>query len=249
MRVAVAGGTGLVGKFVVEAARKAGHDVVVIARSAGVDTRTGAGLAAALAGVDTVIDATNLATTDDAEVMGFFTESTANLQKESAAQGVRRLIVLSIVGIDRAPSGYYAAKIAQEKAALAGPVPVTIVRATQFHEYAAQVMAWSRDGGKALIPNIHVQPAAARTVGRVLAELAASRPTAQRTPDVAGPKQANLADLARKIVTHFGIDVEVVATPSPFADDALVPHGAARIEGPAFDEWLAGPDAAAVAQA
>lgn len=247
MRIAVAGGTGLVGTFTVEAAREAGHEVVVMSRSTGVDTRTGAGLAAALAGVEVVIDTTNPGTTDEAEATGFFTESTKNLQREGAAQGVRRLIVLSIVGIDDAPSGYYAAKVAQEKAALAGPVPATILRATQFHEFAAQMIAWNRDGGVARIPNLHVQPVAARAVGRVLAGLVAEASLGSRVPDLAGPEQADLAALAGRVAERFDLGVTVEAAPAGMPSDALVPHGEAHIEGPTFEEWLSGADAAAIA--
>jgi len=242
MRIAVAGGTGVVGRYVVRAARDAGHDVVVLARSEGVDTRTGEGLAHTLDGVETVIDATNAGTTEQAPATEFFTTSTANLQRVGAEQGVRHLVVLSIVGIDRVPTGYYAAKLAHEHAALAGPVPTTILRATQFHEFAAQMIVWSRDGDVARIPNLRVQPVAARTVGRTLAELAVAAPQ-ERAADLAGPEQADLVDLARRLSDHLRLGVEVEALDPNVPAGALIPGDSARTEGPTFAQWLTSNDA------
>lgn len=243
MRIAVAGGTGIVGHYAVEAARHAGHDVVVLTRSQGVDVRAGLGLAEALDGVDTVIDATNAGTSEQEPATEFFTASVANLQRVGEQRGVRHLVVLSIVGIDRVPTGYYAAKLAHERAALAGPVPVTILRATQFHEFAAQMIAWNRDGSVARIPNLHIQPVAARTVGHALAELAAGAPRG-RVPDLAGPEQADLATLARRLAEHSRLDVEVEALDPQVPAGALIPGDGARIEGPTFEQWLTSDDAA-----
>lgn len=247
MRIAVAGGTGLVGRHVVEAARAGGHDVVVIARSAGVNTITGEGLAAALTGVEAIVDATNPPTTDDAESIAFFTSSVANLHQHGAACGVRRLVVLSIVGIDGAREGHYAAKLAQENAAIAGPVPVTILRTTQFHEFAAQMIVWNRSDDVARIPDMHVQPVAARAVGSVLAELAVADTAPVRAAEVAGPEHARLADLSRRVVDHFNLGVRIEPVAAGLPDDALVPHGEARIDGPTFDAWLTSADAAGIA--
>ena len=145
MRLAVAGGTGMVGRHVVEHARRAGHDVVVLSRSEGVDVRSGAGLADALRGVDTIIDVTNAGTTEQGAATGFFTEEADMLQRVGATRGVGHIVTLSIVGIDRAPAGYFAAKL--EHAAAQGTVPVTIMRATQFHEFPAQSIQLAVDCG------------------------------------------------------------------------------------------------------
>jgi uncharacterized protein YbjT (DUF2867 family) len=145
MRIAVAGGTGIVGRYVVEAAQQAGHEVAVMSRRTGVDVRSGEGLAAALAGADVIVDTTNAGTTDRAKATAFFTETTGRLQAVGAGEGVARLVTLSIVGLERvAGYGYYEAKLAQDSAVLAGPLPVTIVRATQFHEFPAQVLRRTR---------------------------------------------------------------------------------------------------------
>jgi len=147
MRIAVAGGTGVVGRYVVEAAHQAGHDVVVMSRRSGVDVRTGDGLPEALKDVDVAIDTTNAATTNRAKATAFFTDVAGQLQAVGAAQGVGRLVALSIVGLERVPGfGYYEAKLAHEAALLAGPLPVSIVRATQFHEFPAQVPFSCRRG-------------------------------------------------------------------------------------------------------
>ena len=138
MRIAVVGGTGTVGKYVVMAAEQAGHHVAALSRRVGVDVQTGAGLDAALVGVDVIVDVINVETLSRSKATAVFTESTRRLHRVGAAQGVSRLVTLSIVGIDRVPSGYYQAKLAQEAAALDGPLPATIVRATQFHEFPAQ---------------------------------------------------------------------------------------------------------------
>ncbi|MBO0852300.1 MAG: hypothetical protein J2P18_00860 [Nocardia sp.] len=243
MRIAVAGGTGVVGRYVVECARAAGHDVIVLSRSTGVDTVAGRGLRSALRGVDTIVDATNAGTTEQTPATEFFTASVANLTRAGAESGAGHLVVLSIVGIDSPVIGYYAAKLAHEQRALAGPLPVTILRATQFHEFAAQMIAWNRDGALARIPDWNVQPAAARTVGRVLAELAASPPGGW-VPDLGGPGQARLATLAARLSDHLGLGIEVQALESEIPSGALIPAAGARLEGPSFEQWLSSTDAA-----
>jgi len=242
VRIAVAGGTGVVGRYVVEAASAAGHDTVVLARSEGVDTFSGDGLAQALDGVEAVIDATNAGTIEETAATEFFTTSTANLQRVGAEQGTRHLVVLSIVGIDRVPTGYYAAKLAHEQATRAGPVPATILRATQFHEFAAQMIAWNRDDTVARIPNLHIQPVAARAVGQVLAEVAAGPPQG-RAPDLGGPEEADLVALARRLSDHLGLGIDVQALEPKIPTGALIPGGDARIEGPTFELWLTSDDA------
>jgi uncharacterized protein YbjT (DUF2867 family) len=119
----------------------------------------------ALDGVEAVVDATNATTTEEAPATEFFRASTASLQRAGARQGVGHLVVLSIVGIDRVPTGYYAAKLAHEHAAFDGPVPATVLRATQFHEFCARMIAWNRQGSLAWIPTLQVQSVAAGTVG------------------------------------------------------------------------------------
>src|SRR5262249_22216957 len=134
-RIAVAGATGRVGQHVVEALGEQGHEVVPIARAAGVDLVSGEGLADALAGVTTVVDAATTANADEAGATEFFTTAARNLQEVGDRAGVRKIVVVSIIGIDNFSHGYYLAKQAHEGAHLDGPLPARILRASQFHEF------------------------------------------------------------------------------------------------------------------
>ena len=154
-RIAVAGGTGVVGRHVVEALAAAGCEPVVLARSTGVDLVSGAGLDAALTGARAVVDVSNVATQRRSASVGFFTAATSALLAAGARAGVRHHVVLSIVGVDRVDTGYYAGKRRQEELVLAGGVPATVLRATQFHEFADQVLAIAR-GPVAPVPSMRV---------------------------------------------------------------------------------------------
>jgi uncharacterized protein YbjT (DUF2867 family) len=252
MRIAVAGGTGTVGRYVVQAAEQSGHHVVVLSRRAGVDVRKGDGLDAALEGIEVVVDATHAGTTNRAKATAFFCEVSRRLQTVATAQGVTRLVTLSIVGVDRVPGfGYYQAKLAQEAAVLEGPLPVTIVRATQFHEFPAQILGRTRMGPLAVVPRMRVQSVAARTVGEVLLEVATGSPR-QEMVEVAGPEPADLVDLARSVVARRDQRVAVIPVRVPgrsgkaMRSGALLPTPGVRLAGPGFADWLAGEDLAAV---
>jgi len=249
MRIAVAGGTGTVGHHVVEHAQRAGHDVVVLSRSRGVDVRTGAGLADALNGADVVVDVTHPDTIEKEQATRFCPDVAGALQRTGAEQGVRNIVTLSIVGIDKTSFGYYAAKLEHERAAASGPVPSTVLRATQFHELPAQLIAITRHGSEASVLDMRpVQTVAAGTVGAVLLEAAEAAPKG-RAPELAGPEQSQLVELARAFARHRGEAITV----HPDADSvagippgALLPEDGARIEGPTFEQWLASDDAAAL---
>jgi uncharacterized protein YbjT (DUF2867 family) len=253
MRIAVAGGTGVSGRQAVVAAEAAGHQVVTISRKAGADARTGVGLAEFLEGVEVIIDATNAPTTKRDGATAFFTEVTGQLQSVGAAQGVSRLVTLSIVGLERVPGyGYYQAKLAHEAAALAGPLPSTIVRATQFHEFPAQILARLPGGPLAPMPRMRIQPIAARSVGQTLVEAATAGSADGATVEVAGPEQRELVDLARAIVRRRGKRTAVVPLPVPgragraMRSGGQLPGPGVRLVGPTFDEWLAGADLSAL---
>ncbi len=256
MRLAVAGGTGVVGKFVVEAAEAAGHDVVSLSRRTGVDVRRGAGLAEALRGFDVIVDATNAGTTNRDKATAFFTEVARNLQVVGAGEGVSHVVVLSIVGLERVPGyGYYEAKLAHEKAALAGPLPTTIVRATQFHEFPAQILGWTRHGPFAVVPRSRIKPVAARAVGQVLLDVAvAAVPEDGCRPrvEVAGPEEAELVSLAREVVRYRGERLHVIPFSVPgkagkaMRSGGQLPTSDVRIVGPSFAEWIEGADLALV---
>src|SRR6266511_1226920 len=141
-KIAVAGATGRVGHHVVDVLEERGHDVTRMSRSTGVDVTTGEGLAEALEGVECVIDAATGPSPDQGAATEFFTASARNLQRAGAAAGAKRIVVVSIIGIDKFQGGYNAAKVAQEQTLLEGPLPVRIVRAAQFHEFFDQFVGW-----------------------------------------------------------------------------------------------------------
>lgn len=257
MRIAVAGGTGVVGRHVTSACRERGHHVVVVSRSHGVDLRTGEGLEAALDGVDAIVDVTNAGTTGRKAATAFFTAVAGRLQTVGAACGVRHLVALSIVGLERAEGyGYYAAKLRHEQAVLDGPLPATILRATQFHEFAGQILDRTRRGPLALMPTMRVQPVAAATVGAALADLATAGPVpaepaqpAGPISELAGPEPEDLVAMARAVVRHQGRRTVVVPLRLPGAagramrTGALLPSPGARLAGPTFEQWLTRTDA------
>ncbi|QIK73523.1 3-beta hydroxysteroid dehydrogenase [Propioniciclava coleopterorum] len=246
MRIAVAGGTGTVGRHVVVAGREAGHEMVVISRHAGVDVLTGHGLDEALAGVDVVIDVTNRAAPSADRARAFFEAVTAALMGAGARVGVRHHVALSIVGIDGIDAGYYAGKLAQERAVERGPVPSTIVRAAQFHEFVGMFLGRGRSP-LAVLPRALIRPVAAREVGTHLIAVAEAGP-AGRARDLVGPRDEELVDLARRQLRHGGVRRAVLGVRLPGRYGAGMASGALR-GGPdalpgtlTFDAWLDGPD-------
>jgi uncharacterized protein YbjT (DUF2867 family) len=220
----------------------------VLSRGTGVDTYTGAGLEAALSGVDVVIDTLNIASLRRSVAEDFFVTTSRRLQEVGAAQGVRHLVSLSILGLDRVHGyPYYEAKLAQEHEVAMGPVPVTVLRAAQFFEFPAQLIRQARIGPVAVLPRMRSQPVAARTVGASLAALAAARPGGVSA--LAGPEVADIPDLARRIVAARGERLQVLAVSVPgraFGDmrgNALLAGADTTIDGPVFEEWLASDDA------
>lgn len=248
MRIAIAGGTGVVGNYAADAAEAAGHDVVVLARHSGVDVATGAGLGPALDGVDVVIDTLNVMTMRGSTAEQFFVATARHLQAAAGRHGVQHIVTLSILGIDQVPSyPYYRAKLAQERMASAGTVPVTILRATQFHEFPVQVMRFARRGPLTFVPRLRSQPVAARTVGGHLVRLAIDQPGG--THELAGPEVHDISDLARRFVAVHGPRLRVVRMPVPgkagrqIRRGALLATAATTVDGPTFDQWLGSDDA------
>jgi uncharacterized protein YbjT (DUF2867 family) len=245
MRIAVVGGTGLVGRYTAEALEREGHEAVVVARSRGVDVATGAGLDGALAGVEAVVDVTNTTATDPAAAREFFGTTTGHLLAAERRAGVAHHVVLSIVGLDLVEgNAHYAGKRRQEKLVEAGSIPFTILRATQFHEFAEMVVGWTRRGDVATVPPLLVQPVAASDVGRVLAEITTAPPQG-RAPDLAGPETQDLVDMARRALAARGESIRLVPSwrEGPFgvemAGEVLLPGPDALLAPTTFDAWLA----------
>lgn len=247
-KIAVAGATGRLGRPLVEVLRAAGHEVVTMARSNGVDLVSGDGLAVALAGVDCVIDAASGASPDEKAATDFFVAAARNLQKAGERAGVRRIIAVSIIGIDRFTGGYSAAKLVHERELLAGPVPAFILRAAQFHEFVEQMVAWGTQGDAVHLPRMRTQLVAARAVADALAEMAvAAAPAGRRAPfpEIAGPREESLIEVGKLLLARRGdaLRVEAVSNAADpdahlYEEGALLPGPHAMLAGPTFAEWL-----------
>ena len=245
MKIAVAGGTGRLGRHVVDFLQADGHDAFAMSRSTGVDVVTGEGLDAALEGVDVLVDSATGPSPDQQQATEFFNASARNLQEAAARAGVNRIVVVSIIGIERFEGGYNAAKVAQEQAMLLGPVPVRIVRAAQFHEYIGQFLDWGRRGDTVYLPELRTQVVEARAAAETVARVAVN-PDAPLYTEVAGPRAERLADIGRQLVAQRGEAVLVEAAeydPSDadqraFAEGALLPGPDAVLAGPTFEDWL-----------
>ena len=248
LTVAVAGGTGVVGRHVVEVARERGHRPVVLARSEGVDLTTGEDLAARVSGADAVVDVTGTFEQQRAASEAFFGGVTRTLLAAERAAGVGHHVVLSIVGVDDVPSGYYAGKRLQERLVSgqtgAPEVGWSILRATQFHEFAEQALGFARLGPVSLVPRMLSQPVAAREVALALVQLVERGPSG-RVPDLAGPEQHRIAALARRVSRARGLGRGVVEVPLPGAAGramrrgALLPAGGGPRGVVTFERWLA----------
>src|SRR3954468_4156324 len=249
--IAVVGATGRVGRPLVEILESRGHDVVAMSRSQGVDVVTGEGLDEALAGVETIVDTATGPSPDQEEATAFFTASARNIQRAGAAAGAKRIIVVSIIGIDKFHGGYNAAKMAQERTLLEGPLPVRIVRAAQFHEFVEPLVGWTIQDGVAHVPEMRTQLVAARVVAETLAD-AAEEPEIEngRITEVAGPNVERLADAAAALSASQGESIEIrESSGAPltepggpdavaYAEGAALPNPGAKLAGPSFEEWL-----------
>ncbi|MEV4410804.1 SDR family oxidoreductase [Catellatospora sp. NPDC049609] len=245
MKIVIIGGTGLIGTKLGALLQAAGHDVLAAAPSTGVDTITGAGLAEALEGADIVVDVANSPSFETEAVLKFFETSGRNLLAAEAAAGVRHHIVLSIVGCDRIPDGgYMRAKVAQEKLVKAGPIPYTIVRATQFLEFAGAIADAATEGGAVHVPPALMQPIAADDVAAALARVVAEQP-ANATIDIAGPERFGQDELVRRFLTAENDSRTVVTDPqAPYfgaimQETSLVPLGEARLGTVSLADYLA----------
>lgn len=242
VRIAVAGGTGLAGRLVVDRLQRDGHDPVVLARARGVDLMTGEGLAAALKGADVVVDVTSVTTTSARKSVGFFGTATDNLLQAAQNAGVGHHVALSIVGIERVKSAYYLGKIRQEELIRAGGVPWTILRATQFHEFADQVLS-QVPGPIAVVPVMRTQPIAVREVAEHLCAIATGAPQ-QMADEIAGPNVESLVDMARRLIKRRNQRRPVVPLRLPghaaraAATGALLPEGPGPRGTQTFDQWL-----------
>jgi uncharacterized protein YbjT (DUF2867 family) len=203
MRVAVAGGTGLLGRLVVAELTRAGAEPVPLARSRGVDLTTGAGVDQALAGAEAVVDVSNVTTSSGRASVRFFTAATTTLLAAAARAGVGHVLTLSIVGADTIDFPYYRGKRRQEELLAAGPVPWTLLRATQFHELPEQLLDRLPGGPVVPVPVMASQPVAAREVAAHLVTLV-GRPPAGVTTPMAGPEPWAMTEMVRRVLATRG---------------------------------------------
>ena len=218
-----------------------------MSRSQGVDVITGNGLDAALADVECVIDVATGPSQEEEAATAFFTIAARNLQEAGERAGVRRMVVVSIIGVDRFTAGYGAAKVAHERAMLSGPIPVHVLRAAQFHEFVAQLVEWGTRGDVSYVPRMRTQLVAARAVAEALADLATERGSAGAPfSEVAGPREESLVEMAMLLAARRGHPAKIESVSDPADPDrelnvngTTLPGPGAILAGPTFEEWLA----------
>jgi uncharacterized protein YbjT (DUF2867 family) len=244
MKIAVLGATGRAGRHTVDVLTERGHDVVPMSRRTGVDVITAEGLDEALVGVQTVVDAATGPSPDEQEATQFFVTASRNLLRAGERAGVKRIVAVSIVGTDRYRGGYGAAKVAHERALQDGPIPVRVLRATQFHEFVGQLMQWGRREDGVYVPAMQTQLVAARSVGEALADLATGVTDAPMS-EIGGPRPERLVEMARLLASRNGggrVEEVPVDRDDPdavvMADGSLLPGPDAILAGPTFEEWL-----------
>src|SRR5262249_26165975 len=245
MKIVVIGGTGLIGSKLVNKLREHGHEAVAAAPNTGVNTLTGEGLAEALKGASVVVDVSNSPSWEDSAVLKFFETSTRNLLTSEAAAGVGHHVALSVVGTDRlSESGYFRAKIAQEKLIKESSIPYTIVHATQFFEFLKGLADVSIVDGKVHLPPVLFQPMSADDVATGVGKIAVGAP-ANGIVEIGGPEQFRLDELVRRRLATLKDPREVVPDPNALYSGAkinektLVPGNNARLGETRFETWLA----------
>ncbi|WP_328472017.1 NmrA family NAD(P)-binding protein [Actinoplanes sp. NBC_00393] len=242
MKIAVIGGTGLIGSRVVRMLAERGHEAVPHSPSTGLDLISGKGLPEALAGADVVVNLTNSPTFDEASIE-FFRTTMGNLLSAAEKAGVRHAVILSIVGVDQVPDlDYYRAKVLQEEILKAGPIPYSIVRATQFFEFFDSVMTWNADENTVRLPATPVQPMAAADVAAAVAEVSVGEPLLG-VRNVAGPQVIGVDDLGKIALATRGDRRTVITdnTAGLFAavkGDVLTAPPGADLTKTSYLEWL-----------
>lgn len=244
MNIVVIGGTGLIGSKLITWLHKHGHEALAASPQSGVNTLTGQGLAEVLKGASVVVDVTNAPSWEDAAVMNFFETSTRNLLSYEASAGVGHHVALSVVGTDRlSESGYFRAKIVQQKLIKGGTIPYSIVQATQFFEFLKPLADISFDGKKVRVPDALFQPMAADDVASAVGRIAVGSPI-NGTVEIAGPEPFRLDELVRRRLTSLNDSREVVAdstarySGAKIDERTLMPGKDARLGETRFETWL-----------
>jgi len=244
MKIVVIGGTGLIGTKLVNNLRERGHEVLAASPKSGVNTFTGEGLAEALTGTQVVVDVANAPSWEDKAVMEFFQTAGRNLLAAEKAAGVGHHVALSIVGADRLPaSGYLRAKVAQEDLIKASGIPFTIVRSTQFFEFAKGIVQSATEGQTVRLSPALFQPIAADDVAVALTGLALAKPL-NDTIEIAGPEPIRIDEFARRFLSttrdprKVTTDVHAQYFGTELNDQSLTPGENARLAPTRLDQWL-----------
>jgi uncharacterized protein YbjT (DUF2867 family) len=244
MKIVVIGGTGLIGTKLANKLRERGHEALAASPSSGVNTVTGEGLAPALAGAQVVVDVANAPNWEDNAVLAFFETSGRNLLAAEAVAGVGHHVALSVVGTERLlASGYFRAKMAQEKLIKASPIPYTIVRATQFYEFVGGIAQFATEGQTVRVPPVLMQPIAADDIAAVLADVSIASPL-NGTFELAGPEPIRQDELVRQFLKATGDTRTVITDPKALYygiavnDQSLTPGDNPRLGTIRFEDWL-----------
>ena len=244
MKITVVGATGQIGHQVVEMLTDAGHRVTAASRSSGVDAISGAGVAKAFDGADVIVDVLNSPSLEPGPALDFFTNSATTLLSEAKTAQVKHYVLLSIVGVDDIEAdGYLRGKLVQEELVAASDVPFTIVRATQFHEFAEGIANSMVIDGQVHAPDALIQPVAAAEVAAVVARAAAKAPR-DGVLNFGGPEKMSFAELARTVFTHHGKDLPVIVDPQatyfgvPVQQNSLVTDDDAERGKTRLVDWL-----------
>jgi uncharacterized protein YbjT (DUF2867 family) len=246
-KIVVIGGTGLIGSKVIAGLGEEDYEAVAASPDTGVNTLTGEGLAEVLHGAEVLIDVSNSPSFEDAAVMEFFTTSTTNLLAASKEAGVRQYLALSVVGADRLPdSGYLRAKVAQEELIDGASIPYTVVRATQFFEFAKRIADAATDGDVVRLPHVLFQPMAADDVAAAVCEVSTRAP-ADGIVEIGGPEQFRFDEFIREALEATGDDRTVAADAEAryfgtvLEERSLVPDNAVHLGETRFQDWQAQP--------
>jgi uncharacterized protein YbjT (DUF2867 family) len=244
MKIVVIGGTGLIGSRLVNKLREHGHEAVAAAPNTGVNTLTGEGLAEVLKGASVVVDVSNSPDWEDAAVLKFFETSTRNLLTYEPAAGVGHHVALSVVGTQQlSESGYFRAKIAQEKLIKESSIPYSIVHATQFFEFLKGLADISMVGDKVHLPAVLFQPMAADDVASAVGRIAVGQPV-NGVVEIGGPEQFRVDELVRRRLASLKDPREVIADPNArysgakISERTLLPGNNARLGETRFETWL-----------
>ncbi|HET8984326.1 MAG TPA: SDR family oxidoreductase [Trueperaceae bacterium] len=246
MNIVIIGGTGLIGSKLVSKLTERGHQAIAASPDTGVNTLTGAGLAEVLDGADVVVDVSNSPSFEDVAAMEFFTTSTGNLLAAEDSFGVRHHVALSVVGTERLQeSGYFRAKLAQERLIRESGIPYTVVRATQFYEFLGRITDAATVAGTVRLQPVYIQPMAADEVAQGVGRAAVGTPV-NGIVEIAGPQRYRLDELVRGALGKKG-DLREVVTDSqaPYFgviamhEDTLLPGADATITETRLEEWVA----------